>query len=61
MLPYYIVSFLSLFQLEIKAHRSEIVRSLNALSKLCIIRLSAETVHFIVPGNEGREGVQVWS
>jgi hypothetical protein len=55
----YIVSFLA--RILATANEPEIVRSLNALSKLCIIRLSAETVHFIVPGNEGREGVQVWS
>jgi hypothetical protein len=40
---------------------AEIVRSLAALAKLCVIRLSPDKVHFIVPGNEGRDGVQVWS
>ncbi|GFZ44818.1 hypothetical protein JCM24511_02544 [Saitozyma sp. JCM 24511] len=39
----------------------KIVRSLAALAKLCVIRLSPDKVHFIVPGNEGRDGVQVWS
>lgn len=40
---------------------SEIVRSLVALAKTGVIRLSPDIVHFIVPGNEGRDGVQVWS
>lgn len=40
---------------------SEIVRSLAALAKVCVVRLSPDSVHFIVPGNEGRDGVQVWS
>jgi HUS1 checkpoint protein len=39
----------------------EIVKSLSSLAKVCIIRLSPEKVYFIVPGNEGRDGVQVWS
>ncbi|OCF33100.1 HUS1 checkpoint protein [Kwoniella heveanensis BCC8398] len=39
----------------------KITRSLAALAKTCVIRLSPEQVHFIVPGNEGSTGVQVWS
>ncbi|ORX34922.1 checkpoint protein Hus1/Mec3 [Kockovaella imperatae] len=39
----------------------KIVRSLASLARLCIIRLSAEKVHFIISGNEGKDGVQVWS
>ncbi|ORY30828.1 checkpoint protein Hus1/Mec3 [Naematelia encephala] len=39
----------------------KIIRSLAALARTCVIRLSPEKVHFIVPGNEGRDGVQVWS
>ncbi|KAL1408920.1 Checkpoint protein hus1 [Vanrija albida] len=39
----------------------KIVRSLAALAKVCVIRLSEEKVHFIIPGNEGKDGVQVWS
>ena len=39
----------------------EIVRSISALARQCIVRLSPEKVHFIVPGNEGRDGIQVWS
>ncbi|BEI93921.1 uncharacterized protein CcaverHIS019_0603800 [Cutaneotrichosporon cavernicola] len=39
----------------------KIVRSLAALAKVCVVRLSPDSVHFIVPGNEGRDGVQVWS
>ncbi|WVQ93978.1 hypothetical protein IAU59_001056 [Kwoniella sp. CBS 9459] len=39
----------------------KIARSLAALAKTCVIRLSPEQVHFIVPGNEGSTGVQVWS
>ena len=38
-----------------------IARSLAALAKTCIIRLSEEKVHFIIPGNENKDGVQVWS
>lgn len=41
--------------------RPEIIRSLAALAKVCVVRLSLEKVHFIIPGNEGRDGVQVWS
>ncbi|GMK54198.1 hypothetical protein CspeluHIS016_0107840 [Cutaneotrichosporon spelunceum] len=36
----------------------KIVRSLAALAKVCVVRLSPDSVHFIVPGNEGRDGVQ---
>lgn len=32
-----------------------------ALAKVGVIRLSPDVVHFIIPGNEGRDGVQVWS
>ncbi|WVF66361.1 hypothetical protein IAT40_001101 [Kwoniella sp. CBS 6097] len=39
----------------------KISRSLAALAKTCVIRLSPEQAHFIVPGNEGSTGVQVWS
>ncbi|BEJ16983.1 hypothetical protein CspHIS471_0603840 [Cutaneotrichosporon sp. HIS471] len=39
----------------------KIVRSLAALAKVCVVRLSPDSVHFIVPGNEGGDGVQVWS
>ncbi|RSH84667.1 uncharacterized protein EHS24_006191 [Apiotrichum porosum] len=39
----------------------KIIRSLAALAKVCVVRLSPEKVHFIIPGNEGRDGVQVWS
>ncbi|KAL7420160.1 DNA damage checkpoint control protein [Cryptotrichosporon argae] len=39
----------------------KIGRSLSALAKVCVIRLSLDKVHFIIPGHEGREGVQVWS
>ncbi|KAI9633365.1 checkpoint protein Hus1/Mec3 [Dioszegia hungarica] len=38
-----------------------IIRSLAALARLCVIRLSEDKVHFIVPGNENKDGVQVWS
>lgn len=44
-----------------KPDDTEIVRSLVALAKVGVIRLSPEVVHFIIPGNEGRDGVQVWS
>ena len=40
---------------------TEIVRSLATLSKSCVIRLSPDKVHFIIPGNENKDGVQVWS
>nr|XP_019006285.1 HUS1 checkpoint protein [Kwoniella mangroviensis CBS 8507]OCF69746.1 HUS1 checkpoint protein [Kwoniella mangroviensis CBS 8507] len=39
----------------------KITRSLAALARSCVIRLSPEQVHFIVPGNESSTGVQVWS
>ncbi|KAK1921436.1 checkpoint protein Hus1/Mec3 [Papiliotrema laurentii] len=39
----------------------KIIRSLSTLARTCTIRLSPEQVHFIIPGNEGRDGVQVWS
>lgn len=38
-----------------------IARSLAALAKSCIVRLSEDKVHFIIPGNENKDGVQVWS
>lgn len=41
--------------------QSEIIRSLGALARTCVIRLSETSVHFIVPGNENKDGVQVWS
>nr|XP_019048408.1 HUS1 checkpoint protein [Kwoniella bestiolae CBS 10118]OCF27338.1 HUS1 checkpoint protein [Kwoniella bestiolae CBS 10118] len=41
--------------------RTEITRSLAALARSCVIRLSPDQVHFIVPGNESSTGVQVWS
>jgi HUS1 checkpoint protein len=44
-----------------KLIESEIVKALHALAKTCVIRLTPDKVHFIVPGNEGKEGVQVWS
>jgi hypothetical protein len=61
MSAYYIVSCRGWFLHDRQLTHTEIVRSINALSKLCVIRLSPDTVHFIVSGNEGREGVQVWS
>ncbi|EIW73416.1 hypothetical protein TREMEDRAFT_25550 [Tremella mesenterica DSM 1558] len=39
----------------------KIVQSLGAIAKICVVRLTPEKVYFIVPGNEGRDGVQVWS
>ncbi|WVR03258.1 hypothetical protein IAU60_000249 [Kwoniella sp. DSM 27419] len=39
----------------------KITRSLAALARTCVIRLSPEQVYFIVPGNENSTGVQVWS
>ncbi len=41
---------------------AEIVKSLSSMAKSCIIKLSPEAVHFIVPGSEGGpEGMQIWS
>ncbi|KIR41171.1 HUS1 checkpoint protein [Cryptococcus deuterogattii 99/473] len=40
---------------------SEIIRSLAALARSCVIKLSEEQIYFIVPGSESATGVQVWS
>jgi hypothetical protein len=41
---------------------AEIVRYLSVMAKTCVIKLTPETVHFIVSGSEGGpEGVQIWS
>ncbi|WVN86024.1 uncharacterized protein L203_101182 [Cryptococcus depauperatus CBS 7841] len=39
----------------------KIIRSLNAISKVAVIRLSEDQTFFIVPNNESQTGVQVWS
>jgi hypothetical protein len=40
----------------------EIVRYLAVMAKVCVIKLTPDTVHFIVSGSEGApEGVQIWS
>ncbi|KAK4684634.1 hypothetical protein P7C73_g5533, partial [Tremellales sp. Uapishka_1] len=40
----------------------KIIKSLAALAKLCVIKISPDTIHFIIAANEGqKEGVQVWS
>ncbi|AGV14263.1 HUS1 checkpoint protein, variant [Cryptococcus neoformans var. grubii H99] len=39
----------------------KIIRSLAALARSCVIKLSEEQVYFIVPGSESATGVQVWS